>query len=334
MADASLSMTYADLQRGLSRFLGYDNDALSADQTTEVDDYIRAGYRRLLYPRPTQPGDSPHQWSFMSPATTLTLSATRTSTATGAYEADVSEKTTITAAASIFVPWHEGRTITVTLDEDTDYTMETYVSATVVYVDGDVSWSGSKAVSIEHEGVYDAPTDFGSFIGRPTYQTSGTGIQYVNIVPEQRIRELRVLNTSSGYVRMIAVRPKSSANTANQTHEFLVWPYPTEDKVLDYRYKIRPYELDGTTRKYPLGGEQFGELLKECVLAEAEIGANDEIGIHGRRADELLAAAVGEDLQMQPKTLGYNRDGSDDAYYGGGARTVTYNGVAYTREID
>lgn len=71
-SDATLGLDYNTLLREVGRFLGYDRDPgnWEPDQLTDVVDVVRSGLRNFYYP--TLP--EPYAWSFMRPATTLSVS--------------------------------------------------------------------------------------------------------------------------------------------------------------------------------------------------------------------------------------------------------------------
>ena len=68
-------LSYADLKRYVSRYLGYDYNNLNTLQTQDVNDAIQAGYRRFLDPPPTERNGLAHQWSFLQNIVTLNLVA-------------------------------------------------------------------------------------------------------------------------------------------------------------------------------------------------------------------------------------------------------------------
>lgn len=78
MAEAGLSIGYADLVAAVGYSIGWGRDSAewSADQTAQIDDMVQAGYRRFLSP-PILPGErTAHVWSFLAPiATAITTTA-------------------------------------------------------------------------------------------------------------------------------------------------------------------------------------------------------------------------------------------------------------------
>lgn len=76
MAESSLSLGWTDFKKEVGFLLGYGSTAgnWSSAQTTEIEDLVNAGYRRVLYPFHL-PQAAGYEWSFLHPTTTLSLSA-------------------------------------------------------------------------------------------------------------------------------------------------------------------------------------------------------------------------------------------------------------------
>jgi hypothetical protein len=81
--------------------------------------------------------------------------------------------------------------------------------------------------------------------------------------------------------------------------------YPTPDtaETVYFRYVAAPVPLSETC-PYPLGGALHGETILAFILAEAELRANDERGIHFQNALERLAASIALDRGNAPDTVG------------------------------
>lgn len=77
MAESTLSITHAEISREVGHFLGWDRDSSnwSADQTTDFGDILKRGLRRFYYPPPLQPGEPRHEWSFLRPSASLSLTS-------------------------------------------------------------------------------------------------------------------------------------------------------------------------------------------------------------------------------------------------------------------
>ena len=86
MAESGLSLGYADFCSEVGFYLGYGRTSgnWSATQTTEIDNYVQSGIRRVYFPPAIQglpPDMLGYEWSWLRPTTTLT-----TVDATGDYD--------------------------------------------------------------------------------------------------------------------------------------------------------------------------------------------------------------------------------------------------------
>ena len=72
-----LEQNYDSLRREIGRFLGYRPSTTdwSSTETQVVADILDDGLRRFYWPMPTEPGKPPHEWSFLSPDASLTLTS-------------------------------------------------------------------------------------------------------------------------------------------------------------------------------------------------------------------------------------------------------------------
>jgi len=80
---ANLTVTYAKIKEALGLYLGYWTKAdgwtiASANQRVDLDDIIEAGLRRFYVPPPIPPAKTAHEWSFLRPVTSLTMTAETT----------------------------------------------------------------------------------------------------------------------------------------------------------------------------------------------------------------------------------------------------------------
>lgn len=75
MAEPTLTLVYSDFQKHCGEFLGFGRSGWDATETAQLDEFIQSGYRRFLMP-PKLPGEeTAHEWSFLTPTTTLTTAA-------------------------------------------------------------------------------------------------------------------------------------------------------------------------------------------------------------------------------------------------------------------
>jgi hypothetical protein len=79
MAESSLSLGYADYLWRVGDFLGWGRGAALGDtpytttQQAKLDDCVASGIRQFYFPPPAAPNESPYDWSFLHPVTTMTL---------------------------------------------------------------------------------------------------------------------------------------------------------------------------------------------------------------------------------------------------------------------
>ncbi|MDD5457864.1 MAG: hypothetical protein PHF37_00500 [Phycisphaerae bacterium] len=73
----SLSVTYNELQKAIGRYLGYGRNVYGPDDGSEkwadIEDCVKSGLRQFYSPPPVQGQSGSHQWSFLRPVTTLSL---------------------------------------------------------------------------------------------------------------------------------------------------------------------------------------------------------------------------------------------------------------------
>ena len=75
----ALQLSYDDIQSEVATYIGWGrlHTAWSAAQIIELDDIIQSGLRQFYYPPPVE-GNPVYRWSFLSPVTTVALSANPT----------------------------------------------------------------------------------------------------------------------------------------------------------------------------------------------------------------------------------------------------------------
>jgi hypothetical protein len=263
--------------------------------------YAKNGYKRFLMgvdPR-TQRA---HHWSFLRPLASLALTSKATGTATGVYSA-VTELTTITATASIFYDWHVGSTITVT--DVGDLTISAYTSATVVVADDGENFA-SKAISVQHPGIYNLPAGFGGLIGPPKYHyNSGYDSPRIQEATPEFIMDLWSQSNAQEdtlYYAVVPADPVTTTGTASGVWTLWVAPRSINDRTLSYRYVRLPLDITDSSSAYFLGGPMHNETIKAMALADAELGLNKSVGPHESRAAAMMAASIDLDSNLYQKT--------------------------------
>jgi hypothetical protein len=302
MAESTLVLAWSDLKAEVGYLLGYSRTSTnwSAAQTTEIEKVIQSGLRRFYYPGGS--GVDGYEWTFLKPTTSIEIwsdIAIGTTTVTGVESGGSS---TITATASSFYPTMIGNSLVIT-DIGT-YTITGYTSATVVTVSGDATCAG-KTFSIATTSCYQLPDDFGAMYGQMTFETDD-GYTPIELVGEGEIRALHQTD-STGQPLKATVRPKASTGAAGQRFELYVWPEPSSNYTMHFRYHAIPNALSDSY-PYPLGGAQHSETILAVCLWVASERINDDVESRREYALERLNASISRDKRQGPRNYGYNAD--------------------------
>ncbi len=147
---------------------------------------------------------------------------------------------------------------------------------------------------------YDLPADFSGVLGDLTYSTQ-TGTSIIPVVSEEKLRQLIVNSAQTGNPAYAAIRPKTSAMTAKQAWELVVYPIPTAATVIKFRYSVFPVALSAIYL-YPLGGPQFAAAMLQSCLAVAELRVEKKNGPAFEQWMQKLAAAIQLDIRSAKTT--------------------------------
>jgi len=332
MTDSTLSLGYTDFIGAIAEYLGYGfGTPGDATELAECDRIMQAGIRQAYYPVQIGP-ELAHEWSFLTPTTSLVaykdVAVDATVTVSSAVYSDPS--TTITASSASFHPLMVGETLTLT--GVGDFTISSYTSATIVVVTGDAS-SASGTFSLASNGIYTLPDDFGGMDGCMTF-TDQSGYAPVTIIGEPKIRELRDRFSTTSRPEHAAVRWKSSTLVSGQKHQLVLYPEPDADYTLNYRYHALKNKITSAA-PYPLGGMAHGQMYLASCLAEAEKHREDSRGAYWDDFLNKLRASISIDQNHQRQdSFGYmgpeGRFSNDPRGFGGiyhnNDITVNYTG--------
>lgn len=173
---------------------------------------------------------------------------------------------------------------------------------------------------------YDLPADFGGLDSPMTY-APGTNVIYpdIEIVGEHQIRKLQQATVqANGRPTKAGFRQKSNVKEAGTGYELLVWPVPDDDYELHYRYDVTA----GQDMTVVHGGDAHFQTILEAVKAAADVIQRKKNKPHEALFMERLAASVMYDQQLSaPRTMGYNRDGSNYKGFDQRHRSVTSGNV-------
>ena len=333
MAESTLSLSHTTISAAVGRYLGFGADsstwgsAGTADtQAYIIEEVVKSGVRRFLFPPPLPNQPQGHSWSFLRVPYTLTTQAAVTSTTITVTAVDgvvtFSSGTLASWAASgVFV--YEGHAYEIsTRDSATQLTL---VDTTLDIDDATTEWA-------INQQDYEMPDDFGFIEGVLTYDPNISPFSKVEVVGEALIRRHRQDRSAySARPRLVAIRPKlltsAAAATEGQRFEMMFWPTPDAAYTFTYTYVPLPDKISGSAL-YTYGGMAHTETLLEACLSVAEERENDEKGIHWNQFMERLAASIAYDRRSRPQKLGYNGDRSDDLA-GPGRRPQNMSGVTY-----
>lgn len=92
----------------------------------------------------------------------------------------------------------------------------------------------------------DLPVDFLTLAGDVTYALGEMTYDKLRVVSEQRIRELRQQNDTSGDPYAVAVRLLSNTAASGPLRQFVFYPTPSRARTLYYRYQRSVDQLDDT----------------------------------------------------------------------------------------
>lgn len=181
----------------------------------------------------------------------------------------------------------------------------------------DYQWSflvriGELALSANQE-TYQLPEEFGDIVGRFYYATQ-VGYPPIAVVPLRTVLESKSRVIAQAVPRMAALVPSYDDGTKKQVWQAIFAPTPDGHYRLRYAYNLSMDAALDSTKPYPPGGNQYGELFIEAVLAVAEIKLMDQPGIHWENFRLELASAIERDARSNTaETLGYNLDRTEQS---------------------
>ena len=195
--------------------------------------------------------------------------------------------------------------------EDERQSINAIISAGLRMFYGAYPWSFlhlDASLSLEKDvWKYDLPDDFG-FINGNVVVTDGNVSWSCRQVSQSEIEIAKKTNPS--VPKFYAIYPKKMEDDRiGQGWEIAVWPVPSKDLTLHYRYNVQPRALTDN-KSYPYGGMYHSETIKEACLAKAESETQDQPGVHSQHYQAALQNSIAFDKNLSsPDNLGYNGDG-------------------------
>lgn len=308
MADSTLSLTYTGFRARIAHELGYGaGGSVSAntwdtEQTRQINDCLRSGLHKALFPMPA-PGDKQsYRWRFLEPTRQLVTVASY-STGTITVVDGV-----VTGSGTTFPTWAADGDLIV---NGVSYTVASYSSGTSITLD-DTTLDVDAGTEYElARGAYTLDDDFGGLTEMTFVPEAGRRVP-IAIVNEGIIRQLRSSNTLSytGTPQYAAVRPKTSYASAGQRFEILLHPGADAIYRIEYKCHILPNAM--ASDEYPPGGAPYAEMFLASCLAVAEQRYKGGPGKHAADFAIQLKQAIDYDKRaIQAETLGPMNDFSD-----------------------
>lgn len=152
---------------------------------------------------------------------------------------------------------------------------------------------------------YDLPSGFDAIEGDLTY-AAGESDYYppVKMISERELRRRRQDYEYSDRPIVAAVITEEFDADEGSMRQLVVYPTPDDAYVLTGIMRLRPTMIDNDNL-YPIGGEVLARVITEACLAAGERLLEEEEGVHTKRFQELLAAAIASDKDAaSPGSLG------------------------------
>lgn len=308
MAESSLSVTYADLQREIALEVGYDRDPSNwtTQQTADVDNIIEQALRSVYHPVPM--GDSPvsHQWSFMRPITTITTTAPYT-TGTVTVSSGV---VTLSGGTWPSYTQEDAAQAELVVSGGTYPVLSRQSTAQITLNDSTVTAAAGSKYTLRRRW-YLLPDDFAGINGPITYDSDFTRYQGIEERSEADIRVARQNDNTANKPFYFAIVPKAEVESTlkGQRWRLTFHPIPDAAYVLRYRYNRSPEKIS-SNNPYPLGGQALAQLILASCLWEANKRLDDgnKPALKEEFGQRLLASINHDKRQYSPDSLGSNSD--------------------------
>lgn len=155
---------------------------------------------------------------------------------------------------------------------------------------------------------YTMPDGFNRIAGHLVF-ADRTARSTVPVIPYGTIEAMRSANMSMvGRPKYAAVMAKNAFGEHGQKHTIHLFPTPDDDYTMTFVCDADTGKIDPDERPFPLGGAMFAELVTESCLAIAEQKANDEIGAHTAKFQQLLVSTIQRDRKSTAQNYGFVGD--------------------------
>jgi hypothetical protein len=165
--------------------------------------------------------------------------------------------------------------------------------------------------TVESTYVYVLPPDFAALDGPITF-TPDQSVLYdpIQVVSEYELRRRQQETDTTGRPTIAALVTSAIPGR----YELHFWLTPDDAYVLDYVCQINPVDLS-ESNPLPHGGLVHVQTILEACLKAAEEEKQVASGPHAREYVRRLAASISADRKLMcPRSIGRNRDRSEDTY--------------------
>jgi hypothetical protein len=321
--EAGLPLGWSDFKAEVGFYLGYGRTAgnWSSAQSSEIEDIVNSGVRKVYYPPAVSDETIGHEWSWLRPTTTLQLSlpyAVGTVTIASGVVTLAGGGTWPTWAANGSLQTSAGRHEVSTRDSGTQVTLS----------DTSVTLAAGATYTI-YRDTYDLPDDFGRMHGNFHFPINEyrDEIQKVSV---QQILQMLAARDDTGAPYWYSTEYKPSTGNSGQRQQARFYPTTDTAWLMSYQYEAFQGALSDST-PYPLGGMKYSELYLESCLAVAEGRIHDQPGYHTGEFQRLLADCVRRDRRSGAQVHGNmgHQEEVDELFrrgWTGGTYPITYDG--------
>lgn len=313
MAEPTSSLTFENLIIEVARKIGVASYGAGgtgiAAKPTDAHDldeckrHVNNGIRMFIADAP------PSGWNWTKPVAEIALWPTveelagRTVSG-GAFAGGI---TTVTASASVFHASMERKTLSIS--GVGDFVIKTFTSATVVDVEGDASSALNALFSIEANGNYTLPDNFGGqYSGTISYAPStnrGVTLGWSSDGEIRLWRENADIHTGQPWIAAVRVMDNG---TPRRRWELMVYPTPDELLMIQFPYDLHFDSLVNDTDVHP-APFTHDEAIRAACLAVTE---KDVEGVEGPDwkyyRKTCLPNSYRIDARSKPRKLGYFGD--------------------------
>ncbi len=145
----------------------------------------------------------------------------------------------------------------------------------------------------------DLPADFGGVIFGATLDLNN---RRLTVISEDRFNALTGgVSSTTGEIQYVSLLRPVQFGASEVAYQLGVYPTPSVDRIVRFRYMREPPMLDDTN-ELPWGGDRHSETIMQSCLAAAELSQDDEHGVHWERFVQRLSFSVAMDLRERQTT--------------------------------